>query len=163
LISINLGQCSGCGACVEVCPYRALYLVDGKAMVDGALCRNCQADAAVCISACPTEAIVLTEQTQELAPVPTRTPAIQPAPQVIQVNTETSLGFLQTRVMPAIGTALVWTAREIVPRLAYSFLDGLDRRTAQRRVTGRTQRASNVNGQAAHGGGRRHRRRRWGS
>ena len=32
MITIDLARCNGCGACVEVCPEGALYLVDDKAM-----------------------------------------------------------------------------------------------------------------------------------
>ncbi len=46
--------CSGCGACVEACPYeaRALHPVQGIATVNAALCQNCGA----CVVACPNKA-----------------------------------------------------------------------------------------------------------
>jgi heterodisulfide reductase subunit A len=46
--------CSGCGACVEVCPYeaRAIHPVRGIATVNEALCQNCGA----CLVACPNKA-----------------------------------------------------------------------------------------------------------
>jgi heterodisulfide reductase subunit A len=46
--------CSGCGACVEICPYEARELdpVRGIATVNAALCQNCGA----CLVACPNKA-----------------------------------------------------------------------------------------------------------
>jgi heterodisulfide reductase subunit A len=46
--------CSGCGVCVEACPYeaRAIHPVWGIATVNAALCQNCGA----CVVACPNKA-----------------------------------------------------------------------------------------------------------
>ncbi|HUV89635.1 MAG TPA: 4Fe-4S binding protein, partial [Anaerolineae bacterium] len=46
--------CSGCGVCVEACPYaaRALHPVFATATVNAALCQNCGA----CVPACPNKA-----------------------------------------------------------------------------------------------------------
>jgi heterodisulfide reductase subunit A len=45
--------CSGCGACVAVCPYNAVELdaVSGRATVNEALCKGCGACAATCRAA----------------------------------------------------------------------------------------------------------------
>ena len=47
-------ECTGCGLCVDVCPFDALELVDGIAEVDEK-CTLCGA----CVEECPAEAIVL--------------------------------------------------------------------------------------------------------
>lgn len=55
--------CSGCGACVEVCPYeaRALDPVLRFATVNAALCQNCGA----CLVACPNKATRIHNWTPE--------------------------------------------------------------------------------------------------
>jgi heterodisulfide reductase subunit A len=42
--------CSGCGLCVETCPYSAIELIDGKAEVNPALCKGCGLCPATCRS-----------------------------------------------------------------------------------------------------------------
>ena len=50
---IDVGRCTGCGECVEVCPTAAIALVDSKARIDEETCTGCQA----CVHACPEDAI----------------------------------------------------------------------------------------------------------
>jgi len=47
-------QCTGCGACLEVCPFGAIETRDGKAFITEA-CRAC----GQCLDACPVGAIVM--------------------------------------------------------------------------------------------------------
>jgi len=49
--------CSGCGACIEVCPYRAIEMNNEKNIIEvnNALCKGCGA----CAAACPSEALTL--------------------------------------------------------------------------------------------------------
>ncbi len=63
--NINEKKCIGCGRCVEICPYRAIELIEGskkmglyvvnikKAQIINAICKGCGA----CISECPVDAI----------------------------------------------------------------------------------------------------------
>ncbi len=52
---VNSSKCTGCGACVDVCPVQAISLVNGKAVVDKETCIDC----AACTSECPSEAITM--------------------------------------------------------------------------------------------------------
>jgi Pyruvate/2-oxoacid:ferredoxin oxidoreductase delta subunit len=64
---VDVTRCTGCGACVEVCPVEAIALVDGKAHIDEKLCTGCGA----CVSACPEDAVQPVVQ-GELVPMPAR-------------------------------------------------------------------------------------------
>lgn len=50
---VDLEKCAGCGECAKACPFGAIEIKEGKAVVNAALCRGCK----VCTSACPTGAI----------------------------------------------------------------------------------------------------------
>lgn len=47
-------KCNLCGACLENCPKKAIYLVNGKAMVESQLCDGC----GICRDVCLQDAIV---------------------------------------------------------------------------------------------------------
>ncbi len=131
MIQVRVEDCDGCGACVEVCPSGALYLVDGKAAVDGALCRECEA----CIAACPRQAIVLVdERVREAEPV--RVPTVQAEPVAVRVGAEPASLPIRSRLLPLVSAALVWAGREIVPRLADYLVSGVERRLIGRRPAG---------------------------
>jgi MinD superfamily P-loop ATPase len=53
---VQANCCSGCGICMENCPFEAIDIVDGKACVVGE-CVGCMQ----CIPACPEQAIVSTQ------------------------------------------------------------------------------------------------------
>lgn len=50
---IDAERCTGCGACIEVCPVGAIALVDDVARVDDKTCTGCEA----CLDVCPEDAI----------------------------------------------------------------------------------------------------------
>jgi Fe-S-cluster-containing hydrogenase component 2 len=158
MIRINTERCNGCGACVEVCPNGALYLVEGRATVEQTLCRDCQA----CITACPTEAISLVTL-KEVVVESVRVPAPRPEPQVIQVKTKSAPAPLRASLLPVVGAALAWGWREIVPRLTEVLLYDLDRRVTRSQRPAARQ-STPANGSSVRGGssGRRRRRRRRG-
>lgn len=46
-------ECIGCGRCINVCPYNAITMVGGKAIINQSLCTGCRK----CIASCPVGAI----------------------------------------------------------------------------------------------------------
>ena len=50
---VNPDDCTGCGECVEVCPYGAIEVIDGDAVIDPSLCHFCYR----CVEQCPEGAI----------------------------------------------------------------------------------------------------------
>ena len=54
MLHVDTQRCSGCGACVNVCPTGAIQLVNGVAVIDQATCRQCQ----LCVNVCPEGAII---------------------------------------------------------------------------------------------------------
>jgi heterodisulfide reductase subunit A-like polyferredoxin len=50
---VNEELCNGCGLCVEICPFSAIDLEDGKAIVNKALCKGC----GLCSGTCRSGAI----------------------------------------------------------------------------------------------------------
>jgi len=127
MVHIDGERCTGCGACVEVCPTGAIQVVEDeigpRAQIDQALCRECQA----CMEACPEEAIsVEAEPAIEGELVPAR-------PQTVQVKTrlpEPQPVRPALRALSWLGPALAYVGREIVPRVAASLLDAWDRRSS---------------------------------
>ena len=60
LLIVDAQACTGCGICLDVCPYAALELIDGLAVVND----NCTA-CGICIPECPVEALSLPETEQK--------------------------------------------------------------------------------------------------
>lgn len=50
---VNTEDCTGCGECVEVCPYGAIEVIEGDAVIDPSLCHFCYR----CVEQCPEGAI----------------------------------------------------------------------------------------------------------
>ena len=149
MIHVDRALCAGCGVCVDECPSGAIMLDGGVALVAPALCDGC----GVCVKICPAGALT---QVAEL------TPSLLPV-----VLAETRERVPRRRaVLPAVGGALVWMGREVVPRLATLALDTLDGALNRRSsVQGRGSRARDITptsiGRNRGRGrrGRRHRRR----
>ena len=55
-IRIDLGDCEGCGRCIERCPNKAIFRNDrGLAQVDHGVCLTC----GYCAPVCPVRAIIM--------------------------------------------------------------------------------------------------------
>lgn len=123
MVYVNDTACNGCGACVDICPSGALIIQNHCAFIDQELCRGCE----LCLDACPMGAILSGEKLPA-PPEVIHMPEIVPAPLPSQVETVEQVG-LRDMVLPAIGSLLLWTGRELVPRLADAVLGYLDRKT----------------------------------
>jgi ferredoxin len=51
--TIMTDKCTGCGKCVSVCPYEAIEIINGKAVVTGDKSMHC----GQCIAVCPENAV----------------------------------------------------------------------------------------------------------
>lgn len=158
MIIIKAEHCTGCGACLEVCPTAAIYLVDGKAVVDGALCQSCEA----CLVVCPMEAIIPADPAQNSKKDPVRVPAPQPEPEIVRFETQAAPTPLRAKALPVVGAALAWAGRELVPWLAEYFLHDLDQRVAKSQARRVGQGRAKQDFQARGGGRQRRRQRRGG-
>jgi Fe-S-cluster-containing hydrogenase component 2 len=149
LIAISAEHCNGCATCVETCPNGAIYLVDHRATVDESLCQDC----GLCIAACPTGAIAGIETAVQ--PATERVQVAAPRPEMVIVKAEERTPALRAKVLPAVGGALAWVGREVMPRLAETLLDRW-----QRQALDRTGGDASRNGGSRRGGGGQRRRRR---
>jgi pyruvate formate lyase activating enzyme len=52
-LGYQAAKCIGCGACIDVCPQKALQMKDGKVLVDRDLCNN----GMQCVEVCPVNAL----------------------------------------------------------------------------------------------------------
>lgn len=60
---VHENKCTGCGACMEGCPRKAIDLVDHKAHINQELCAQCGA----CQRICPQHAIIELEPPEDIA------------------------------------------------------------------------------------------------
>lgn len=125
MIHVNQALCEGCGVCVEQCPTEAITLSDGQAVVDVAFCDGCgsfnELHNRLCIEICPQGAL-----SWAAAPVPeSAMVVVEPAVEVIPAA-PTRLLPQSRAILPAVGGALTWVGREVVPRLAPLALAALD-------------------------------------
>ena len=122
MVRVDDTLCNGCGECIEVCPTGALILRNNHAFIDQNLCLDCDA----CVDTCPQGAILLSEGmpiNRDVIRIPEAVPDYSVSQ--LQHSEQTSVRDI---VFPAIGSLLLWTGRELVPRLADLALGYLDRR-----------------------------------
>jgi len=59
---IDYSKCDGCGKCVEVCPFDALTIVEGRPIQNLKKCMSCNS----CLSNCPSKALYMAKGAKEL-------------------------------------------------------------------------------------------------
>jgi NAD-dependent dihydropyrimidine dehydrogenase PreA subunit len=119
---VSADLCNGCGECVSVCPNGALTLQNQRVFIDQELCQACE----VCVDSCPQGAILTGEPAltrSEVVKISSAVPV-----EIVAEPAEPRHSTLRDVALPAIGSALLWTGREIVPRLADLAIDYLDQR-----------------------------------
>ena len=138
MIYVTQTLCEGCGVCVEACPTGAITLINGKARANSDLCDGCgsfdQIYDRACIDVCSNKALIwMTDPMPERPTETTSLVIVDPQVKAIPAPTRASLPWRRA-ALPAVGSALTWVGREIVPRLAPLALDFLDR-ALDRRVS----------------------------
>ncbi len=124
---VDSTRCTGCGACLQVCPSDAIRLVNDCAQIDAARCNDCRA----CVEVCPSDAIItavpaIVPAARALSPVPTVQILSAPTGEA-KTLTAPSRGLA-----PAIGTVLAFLGREVAPRVASAVVEMVLNRAPER-------------------------------
>lgn len=169
MISVDQALCTGCEVCVDECPVGAITLANGKAVVDPALCDGCRSfDGALqsgrdklCVEICPNGALTwVVEPVSEGAREMSLPVVVEPTVEVIPAEPR-EVVLRRRAVLPAVGSALTWVGREVVPRLAPLALDVLDAALDRRRdMRPGSSLSRGSEGKDRQRGGRRRRRKR---
>jgi ferredoxin len=159
MIRVDQARCAGCGLCVDECPVGAITLVGDIAMVDSFLCDGCESHyenlrnspdqiveavvdsrerqlrprghSGLCIDICPNGALTwVADMVPEMGAEPAALEVVESPVEIMSVKLEKALPWRQT-IVPAVGSALAWVGREVVPRIAPIALDLLDSKLAR--------------------------------
>ena len=158
MVYVDKDKCAGCGVCMDHCPVGAIRLVEDVATVDPMKCTQCGA----CVEACPNGAMMMV-----MEPVAEGTSVVRarPASEISRVEPRLAPVAPRSKIMPAVGTALAFLGRQVVPRVVDYVSDALDRRSGQQQtdsITGTFRSTRPASGRGGRGGRRRRRGRRWG-
>jgi Fe-S-cluster-containing hydrogenase component 2 len=152
MIFVDSKVCNGCGTCIQFCPTNAIGLQNNLAFIDQDLCTGC----AACMDACPQGAVLI----GEIVPVEqdsTDLVATNAIPTSAVADPSRSITWRE-----AVVSMLLWTSREIAPRLANLAVDFLEQRMSSM-VTNQYHQNVSMAGQtprARNGTGRQRRQRR---
>ena len=122
MVTINDAKCNGCGICVDGCPTGALILQNNHAFIHKELCQECHD----CVDVCPHGAILVGAKypaAEDVIRIP-----VNPEPALETLAEPAEQMPLREVLLPTIGSVLLWTGRELAPRLAVLALAALDRR-----------------------------------
>lgn len=132
-ISVNQNLCAGCGICIHECPSGAIYLEDGRAMIDQSRCTGCQ----TCVEHCPNEAIEATQEQpiKTISPVGDKATTLVPlqetrqSPASVQARTIQPTPLNSKRSITSIASAaLASMGRDILPRVIDVMVTALENR-----------------------------------
>jgi Fe-S-cluster-containing hydrogenase component 2 len=115
IVKVNQDKCSGCGTCVDACPERAIRLYKNMAIIDEAICTQCEA----CISLCEPGALYVEVDEAQIVPTARQPLPAKPATRVLPE---------QRSLAPWMGTALTFLGQEILPRLVNVGMTVLEQR-----------------------------------
>ena len=119
MYQIDEALCTGCGTCIAVCPVKAIELRDDRAHVNTALCTACGA----CADACPQGAILETRRDlalprlEVLQPTTNQFPTHSTVRELVTAPKRATHSVWRWQVWPAVGAALLWASRELLPEL----------------------------------------------
>lgn len=149
--------CTGCGACVLVCPNGALSLVVDKVNLDRSRCGGCGA----CVDACPNGALIPVElparSLETASPQPSSVKRPEPStitvsvPPALQAQAEPrpSSGWVSpsseragTSILGRLASSLVPLARDVFVELANGWLSTLTKSSDAPRAVGPMSRRS---------------------
>jgi Fe-S-cluster-containing hydrogenase component 2 len=145
MVYVDKDKCTGCGVCQDSCPVGAIQLVENVAVVDPMKCTQCGA----CVEACPIGAIVMVMESaaEEASVVRAR-----PASEIARVQPRSAPVAPRSKVMPAVGTALAFIGRKVLPLIVDYVSDALDRRSGQQQGDSPVSAFRNIGRPAGRGG-----------
>jgi NAD-dependent dihydropyrimidine dehydrogenase PreA subunit len=89
MIYVDEDLCTGCGMCLDVCPQRAVSLVERRVVIDATRCTSCGRCADACVSEAIVEAEIMERQPsrptitsaafEPIAPSRTTAPSLRPS------------------------------------------------------------------------------------
>jgi NAD-dependent dihydropyrimidine dehydrogenase PreA subunit len=157
MITVSYQKCTGCGECLQYCPNEAIFLQNNKAVIDQDRCDECTA----CMEACPEGAIILTQY--EESEIVKTVKLVEDSPAKIhQRPIQATSNSIRSAILPALGSILIWTGTEVLPRLSNLILKNLDKRvqSPNQDLVNSASRVNKRRFSTSNGGGRRRQRQR---